>query len=301
MNKEIFESIYRESQNQEKYEKLSHLFTKWNDLRKHTSDAYNYMHNFYNSDMYMDAEKVHGHQEAANMGKSVKNNYIYLKAERERTREEFEKLLAECPDFNIDDANRLCNIDLVKYLQDLDKKGLRKDTSGLEQDESMPHINQNITVEINSYKLSPIKQFNGKDGAFVNAIGKDGLTYSFWLFRENNSKIFDEERDIESISGTVNKINNFYGKTSIMLKQVKIEFVNINIYDEDEFRKFYDSLNPEPIKVESKEDLPKNAKLYKTCIKEYERGYNFGAIIKKIYKADDLYYFIDDSWWDTMN
>ena len=91
---------------------------------------------------------------------------------------------------------------------------------------------------------------------------------------------------------------------SARLKYLQIilkKFININIYDEDEFKKFYDSLNPEPIRVESKEDLPKNAKLYKTCIKEYERGYNFGAIIKKIYKADDLYYFIDNSWWDTMS
>ena len=301
MNKEIFESIYRESQNQEKYEKLSHLFTKWNDLRKRTSDAYNYMHNFYNSDMYMDVERVHGHQEAANMGKSAKNNYIYLKAERERTREEFEKLLAECPDFNIDDANRLCNVDLVKYLQKLDSEGKRRDTSGIEQDESLPHINQNITVEVKSYKVGPIKPFNGKDGAFVNAIGKDGLTYSFWLFKENNSKIFDGGYDIESISGTVNKINDFHGRPSIMLKQVKIKYVDINIYNEEEFIKFCNSLNPEPIKLESKNDLPENAKLYKTCIKEYSRGYNYGTISKKIYKADDLYYFIDDSWWDTMN
>ena len=301
MNKEIFESIYRESQNQEKYEKLSHLFTRWNDLRKRTSDAYNYAKSFSTTDIFIDAEKVHGHQGANNMKDSAWHNYAYLKSERERTKKEFDALLADCPDFNIDDANRLCNVDLVKYLQKLDSEGKRKDTSDMEQDESLPHINQNITVEINSYRLSPIKQFNGKDGAFVNAIGKDGLTYSFWLFKENNNKIFDEEYDIESISGTVNKINDFYGKVSIMLKQVKIEFVNINIYDEDELKKFYDSLNPEPIKVESKEDLPKNAKLYKTCIKEYERGYNFGAIIKKIYKADDLYYFIDDSWWDTMS
>lgn len=301
MNKEIFESIYRESQNQEKYEKLSHLFTKWNDLRKRTSDAYNYAKSFSTTDLFIDAEKVHGHQGANNMKDSAWHNYAYLKSERERTKKEFDDLLADCPDFNIDDANRLCNVDLVKYLQKLDSEGKRKDTSGIEQDESLPHINQNITVEINSYKLSPVKQFNGKDGAFVNTIGKDGLTYSFWLFKENNSKIFDDGYDIKSISGTVNKINDFHGKVSIMLKQVKIEFVNINIYDEDEFKKFYDSLNPEPIKVESKEDLPKNAKLYKTCIKEYERGYNFGAIIKKIYKVDDLYYFIDDSWWDTMS
>lgn len=301
MNKEIFESIYRESKKDEDYEQLSYLFNKWNSLRTQTSEAYNYAKSFSDGDNFMDAQKVHGYRGAKNFQDASWHRYAYLKAERERTKKEFDELLSNCPDFNTNDANKLCNNELAKYIDNLDKKSIRKNTVGIEQDESLPHINQNITVEVTAQKLSTIKDLNGKQGAFVNITGKDGLSYSFWLFVNSNSELFKDMRAIKSVSGVVSKINDFHGNPSIMLKQVKIEYVDINIYSENEFQDFYDNLNPEPIKVESEEDLPKNAKLFKTCIKEYSHGYIYGAIIKKIYEADDLYYFVDKSWQDSMD
>lgn len=300
MNKEIFESIYRESKKDEDYEQLSYLFNKWNSLRTQTSEAYDYAKSFSDGDNFMDAQKVHGYRAAKNFQDESWHRYAYLKAERERTKKEFDELLSNCPDFNTDDANKLCNNELAKYIDNLDKKGIRKNTVGIEQDESLPHINQNITVEVTSQKLSTIKDLNGKQGAFVNITGKDGLNYSFWLFTENNSDLFTDNHDIESVSGTVKKVNDFHGTPQIMLTKVSIKYVDINM-SEKEFDEFYTSLNPKPIEVENTKELPKGSKIYKTCIKDYQAGYIFGAIVKLLYKYNNSYYYINKSWRDTVD
>lgn len=143
MNEETFLQIYNEA-NQSSYsdfEDVLTAFIKWKDAQAKANSAYGDIQGIKSGSDYWwhDAERDVGSRQAAKYRQDAFNRYGALAKARDKAKDEFNELLDSTPDLTAKIAYELLgNQKLGDYLQNLEDKHIRFDSSNAVQKDGLP-------------------------------------------------------------------------------------------------------------------------------------------------------------------
>ncbi len=302
MNEETFLQIYNEASQSSysDFEDVLTAFIKWKDAQAKANSAYGDIQSIKSGSDYWwyDAEKDMGRRQAAKYRQDAFDRYGALAKARDKAKDEFNELLDSTPDLTAKVAYELLgNQKLGDYLQNLEDKHIRFDSSNAIQKDGLPRVNEKITVEVETQKLTAkLYPVGDKKGTYLTVTDKNGLHYSMFVFEDSINKI--QNNDIYKVSGAVKEIKDFYGKDQVNLKSPKFEFYPMKVNCYTELDPIIDKLSSEGklTTVKNKDDIPASAKPYVFSYKDDTHDYIVNEEYHNIYRdktADKYYYYIE--------
>lgn len=298
MNK-VFLRIYNEN-NQHSYsdfEDVLNAFNDWQEAKRKYNKAGSNISSIKSGSDYWwyDAERDVGKAQAAKWRQDAFDSYGYWKRKNKEAKEHFDELLNAAPDLTAKVALEVMNSqELSDYLKYLEDKHIRIDSSNMVQKDGLPHVNENVTIEVETQKLaSKMYDYGSIRGTYLTVTDKKGIQYSMFVKEDVADEI--KNKDIYKISGMVKGIKNFYGKDQVEIKSPKIDFYPIKVSCYTELNSIIDKLSSEGklTVVKNKDDIPASAKPYVFSYKDETHGYIVDQEYHNIYrdKAADKYYY----------
>ena len=304
----IFLRIYNEN-NQHSYsdfEEVLNAFNDWQEAKRKYNKAGRDISSIKSgSDFWWyDAERDVGREQAAKWRQDAFDSYNYWKHKNTEAKEHFDELLSKAPDLTAKIALEVMNSqELSDYLKYLEDKHIRIDSSNMVQKDGLPHVNENVTIEVETQKLaSKIYDYGSTRGTYLTVTDKKGIQYSMFVKEDVANEIKD--KDIYKISGMVKEIKDFYGKDQVVLKSPSIEFCPFRIDDKKEFNDLIDELSSEDkLTITKKADVPESAKPYVYYRMESTHGYIVDIDYQHVYrdKAADKYYCFPWKEWYSLD